>query len=597
MKLKVDLLFMLACSSFGVACLGKQDVRVEASFEPATISLTNSTTYKVVVYGSQDSPVGSVPSVPGLKFAPNPRTFRSASFINGLPSIRFELSFQVTPQREGTFDFPAWPVKVGKHDLTAPSTQLTVLPPNQTDRIRQAAEKRQQQDLREAAFIELNCPRTFLFEGETTEAQITLFIWERLPVTRIDQIPVKIGDGISMTELAQPREQKNIRLKNKIYTSYSWTVGLTGSISGVQNFTLSSILRVRVKSQRNSPFQSPFFNDPFFGFGSEEGLEVKSDEISMDVRPLPLTGRPKSFTGAIGSFTLSTSIDKSRISLGDPVRLTCKIRGKGNFSAMPAPELSLGQNFRNGPPAFNFDGTSSTMYEGEQSFDYVISPLTPGLLEIPAVGFSFFDPQEQTYKNLNAPAHSLRVDPGEKWIEPQVRNITDSSAQSTHPTASLFQTEPEPGQWVSGIMVQNPFQSVVFWVIQLIGFSLFSTMLFLKTRKKDPVLEKLVLKDKALLTKLKECVKLEDREGFYQSLRRMIRVRSAIIFPKTNISALSTSELIQLLINQGYSQSMTDELSELLHLCEAREYARTERSDESLETLFARARKITRQIK
>jgi len=592
-----NVFFFLACMMPCLVCLGNQALRVEARFEPSTISLTNITTYKVVVHGSQEPPVGSIPALPGLRFSPNPRTFRSASFINGVPSIRFELTFQVTPEREGTFDFPSWSMRVGKHTSTAPSARLNVLPPNQSDRIRQAAEKQQQQDLREAAFIELNCPRTFLYEGETTEAQISLFLWERLPVTRIEQIPTKTGVGISMTELGQPNEQRNLRLKNKTYTSYSWTVGLTGTMKGVQNFSLSSILRVRVKAQRNSPLQSPFFNDPFFGFGREQGLEVKTDNISMEVRPLPQKGRPENFNGAIGSFTFETSVDKNRVSLGDPVRLTLKIKGKGNFSAMPAPELSLGPNFRSGPPAFHFDGASSTMYGGEQSFDYVITPLISGLLEIPTIEFSFFDPELETYETLHSSAHSVRVDPSDDWVKPEVLNTADNSGQTTRPTPSLFQTEQEPGQWVSRINIPNPLYSQLFWIINIIGFTLFVFLLFRKMRNKDPWLEKLKLKDKALQVRLKDCVKLTDRDGFYQSLKRMIRLRITMIFPKTNISALSTSELINLLHTQGFPPNVTDEISQLLHLCETKEYAGSDRSDESLDSLFSRARQIIRQIK
>jgi len=116
-------------------------------------------------------------------------------------------------------------------------------------------------------------------------------------------------------------------------------------------------------------------------------------------------------------------------------------------------------------------------------------------------------------------------------------------------------------------------------------------------RNKDPWLEKLKLKDKALQVRLKDCVKLTDRDGFYQSLKRMIRLRITMIFPKTNISALSTSELINLLHTQGFPPNVTDEISQLLHLCETKEYAGSDRSDESLDSLFSRARQIIRQIK
>uniref|UniRef100_UPI0038998891 BatD family protein n=1 Tax=Candidatus Chordibacter forsetii TaxID=3381758 RepID=UPI0038998891 len=82
-------------------------VRIETSFDPPNITLANTSNYKIVVHGSQQGPVGGLPTIDGLRFSNPPQTFRSASFINGVPSVRFELSFTVTPQREGTFIVPA----------------------------------------------------------------------------------------------------------------------------------------------------------------------------------------------------------------------------------------------------------------------------------------------------------------------------------------------------------------------------------------------------------------------------------------------------------------------------------------------------------
>jgi len=141
-------------------------INVETSFEPPTITQANSSTYKVVINGSQQSPSGAVPSVDGLRFSPQPRTLKSASFINGVPSIRFELSFTVSPERLGSFVVPPWSVKVGNQTYTVPAAKLEVLPPNQQDKIKQAQKRQQQADLRQAAFLEFSCPRSFLLKGK-----------------------------------------------------------------------------------------------------------------------------------------------------------------------------------------------------------------------------------------------------------------------------------------------------------------------------------------------------------------------------------------------------------------------------------------------
>ncbi|MDC1490462.1 BatD family protein, partial [bacterium] len=140
------------------------NIRIETLFDPPSITLSNTSTYKIIVHGSQQGPVGTLPVIDGLNFSNTPRTLRSASFINGVPSIRFELSFAVTPQKEGTFSVPNWQLDVDGKSFQAPATKLLVLPPNQVDKIRQAEKNKQEKDLKQAAFLEFSCPRPFLFK-------------------------------------------------------------------------------------------------------------------------------------------------------------------------------------------------------------------------------------------------------------------------------------------------------------------------------------------------------------------------------------------------------------------------------------------------
>ena len=74
-----------------------QNIRIEAKFSPPSVSSTSRSTYKIVIHGTQQNPQGKLPHVPGLKISNNPQSFRSANFINGVPSVRVELTFQVQP--------------------------------------------------------------------------------------------------------------------------------------------------------------------------------------------------------------------------------------------------------------------------------------------------------------------------------------------------------------------------------------------------------------------------------------------------------------------------------------------------------------------
>ena len=181
--------------------------------------------------------------------------------------------------------------------------------------------------------------------------------------------------------------------------------------------------------------------------------------------------RPESFRGAIGDFSARTITNIERVSLGDPVKLTFEIEGKGNFSAMPAPELKSYNNFKIGPPAFSFEGNELTKHIGKQSFEYILTPLNPGLIEIPVVPFSYFDPIQERYFSANTSSHPIRVDPGETWVDstPQIQEKEDN--ENLVSTKDLFQTENEPGTWIKGVSNETLLNSKLFWSVQ--SFPLF----------------------------------------------------------------------------------------------------------------------------
>ena len=103
----------------------------------------------------------------------------------------------------------------------------------------------------------------YLYEGETLSSKIDLFIWDRLPVSRIEMAPQKEGDSFSIAELGQPSE-KEIKLDITRTTQFfHGKFGLTATTFGEQKIQFKTAIRVRVKSEGNSPFNSPFFNDRF----------------------------------------------------------------------------------------------------------------------------------------------------------------------------------------------------------------------------------------------------------------------------------------------------------------------------------------------
>ncbi len=593
-KICISIFTLIFCSS--IQAIG-QPLRVESKFQPPSITIAGQSTYKIIIHGSQQSPEGALPQVDGLLISKSPQSFRSASFINGVPSVRVELSFQVNPQKTGNHTIPSWTMRVGSESVQVPASTLNVLPPNQQDIIRKKEEEKQKQDLKQASFIEFKNPRPYLFEGETVSAQIELFIWDRLPVSRIERAPQKSGDAFSITELGQPQEKRNISKFNKVYTIFSWPVGLTAAIAGKHLITFNTSIRVRVKSRGNSPFNSPFFNDPFFGFGREESLSVSSDSNSIEVRELPMDERPESFRGAIGSFTTSSKTDTDRVSLGDPVRLVFEIEGTGNFSAMPAPILESNNEFKIGPPAFSFVGNEITKHEGKQSFEYILSPLKAGLLNVPAISFSFFDPIQEKYFSADTKTHKLRIDPGEAWIDPTLETIATVDSDEKKFATDLFQTESVPGEWKKSIGNETLFESKIFWVIQIVPLVCSLSLLFYGWKRKQTGKDLFRKKQTLLKKQMKDAVSYNDPVLFYRSSRERLRLEIGTLYQHPNPASLSSNELIHLLENERNNNELILEVKNILQWIDSYEFAATENDSLSLGELLSKINQLIKKIK
>ena len=565
---------MLCFSAFGQ----HQDIRIEANFSPSAITLSRQTTYKVTIHGSQQSPAGSLPAIAGLRISGNPRVFRSASFLNGVPSVRLELSFAVKPERPGNFTIPSWNLSVQGTPRSVPPATLRVLPPNQEDLLREQARKKQESDLRQALFLEVNLPRKYLFEGETALTSVDLYIWERLPITRLVQLPQKSGDAFSQSEINRPIEKRASR-NGKNYTVYSWPVALTAAMEGIHELFYKMTVRVRLQNNRGStsgnPFlQDPFFRDPFFGFGREEAMSVTSEKLQLLVKSLPMEGRPQAFRGAIGTISTNSATDAERVTVGDPVRVTFTVSGKGNFGVMPAPEIDSSEKIKIGPPAFSFEGDENLRYEGTQRFDYVVTPLRPGQIEIPPVPFAYFDPTSEQYVNASGDSHIVRVDAGDAWVDPSsTESALAEKQEDTEPTRNLFQTESEPSEWRKSLTPEPILRSSSFWYLQIAPLFCFCWILGWRIRRSNSSRDTSAKRFASLRNEIKRATKSNDTLSFFRASRGAIREKIGVLAGQEKPEILDRDEVIFILKERKASNELISEINEVLETADAHEFA------------------------
>ncbi len=144
---------------------------------------------------------------------------------------------------------------------------------------------------------------------------------------------------------------------------------------------------------------------------------LKTEPLTLNVQPIPETGRPANFNGAIGEYQISAQLERGRIEIGHALTLTVHIAGRGNMQTVTPPELPTlpGINV-SGPNSQTAD--TSDLTPTSRNYVYTLTPKRIGTLRIPPILYSYFDPNRATYATtqtaeipLSVYTDPTRVDP------------------------------------------------------------------------------------------------------------------------------------------------------------------------------------------
>lgn len=147
-----------------------------------------------------------------------------------------------------------------------------------------------------------------------------------------------------------------------------------------------------------------------FGFGRPYVFTKASPPVTIDVLPLPKEGQPADFNGAVGQFKMAASLEQTTVAANQPVTLKVRVAGRGNAKLIELPSLNL-------PPSLElYDTKKDAKYfkdgQSYKDFEVLLIPREPGLITIPPVGFSAFDPIAKKYYSQKSTEFKLQVTPG-----------------------------------------------------------------------------------------------------------------------------------------------------------------------------------------
>jgi hypothetical protein len=289
-----------------------------------------------------------------------------------------------------------------------------------------------------SAFVNLEIPKHEIYVGESIPVEIHVGMRDGF-VASINGLPTLNSGDFTLNNLSHQPERAEKVIDGKPFTVLTWRSQLAAIKPGSFSLTFETPLTVRVRTrpQRDSMLDD-LLGDPFlqnvFGATVPKNITVASPAAAFTVLPLPTEGRPPDFSGAVGTFKISTDISSATNTAGDPLTLRLHVNGAGNFDRVDSSMLGADKEWKTYSPKAAFNPTDPTGYRGEKIFEQPLVASQPGTHTIPPLTFSYFDPESRRYETARSSPLTVKVSPAAESAsnEPPPANATGIPADEAH---------------------------------------------------------------------------------------------------------------------------------------------------------------------
>ena len=521
---------------------------------------------------------------------PSQSTSYSNSWINGKSSSQTTVSYTyiLMPKKEGTFTIAPATIKVKNATYTSNGLTIKVLPPDKSGKSNTAANASSTTISNDDFFVRMIVSDRDVYEQEGF--LVTFKLYAARPCT-LNGAKFPEFEGFLAQEIDLPNKQwVQDRYKDRNYFTVDLRqVVLYPQRSGqltIGKGTYDAVIRISTPQKARSIF------DDFFDTYRDVNKELVSQPATINVKPLP-SGKPASFSGAVGDFTMTADINTDHVKANEAVTIKVKISGNGNLKLVKNPEVAFPNDFDIYDPKVESDTKTTTAgVSGSKTIEYMAIPRYNGDFEIPAIQFSYFDTKSNTYKTLSSGAFKLHVEKGEEGSStaPAVANFANKeSVKYLGQDIRFLKTKGIHFINNRDDLFLGSFMYFMAYVVPLILFIVFF-IVYRKQIKENSDLARVRTKkaNKIAVKRLKNAGKLlqeNKKEEFYEEV---LRALWGYLSDKLNIpQAELTKDNVEVELSKyGVDETLTKEFMDILNTCEFARYAPSQGS-EAMDKLYA----------
>ena len=520
------------------------------------------------------------PSFDGFRVVGGPNQSVSNSWINGVRSFTKTYSYFLTPIKKGKFTIGQASIEIDGDIYKTLPVQIQVSEAVQSSLSPGSPSSVLNDDIE--LNIEVSKSETYL--NEPISVEFKLLFNPKINVTNLGEIDSPEFNNFWSQNIKIPRlEIKSTSYKGQRYNYVTWKRALIFPQKSGNLELLPLTLDVTVDVPTN---RRDFFGNVIY---TQTSKKVSSKKKNIKVKEFPSEGKPESFNGAVGKFDVSLFSSKSELKATESFQLELKVNGRGNLKLFSLPEIKVPSSLEKYDPEFKEDIKSSISgMNGQISNTYTIVPQFQGKYPIPAVEFSYFDPEAKKYVTIKTNESIVDVTEG-----PMNSDFTNNSGLSSNQNNTI-QTI---GQF-NYIKLSSKFSSInskkllnsKLWLYTLLSipFLIFIVILLLiKVTRKSISDSDLITKNaEKLARKYLENAKIDisNKESFYSSLDQALFnfFKSKYMIRKEDFSK---DKIKSILIKKNISEKVINDVIELIESCEIARYtpASTDDMDEDYE--------------
>jgi hypothetical protein len=354
------------------------------------------------------------------------------SFSNDGTTMNTTYAYILSAVKEGTFTITSAAIVVSGHTLLSNQLKIKVqgqAPPQSIQTKAPQATHNDDtspdnpNDLSKLLFLKTDVTKTKVYTGEQIIVRYKVYTRVDIEGGQPDKAPDLNGfwsqDIVPKNKAAtwSPETYKGLKYNVAVIKQTVVFPEHAGDLT-VDPLAMTFVVRRKLPPRK-------FLDNPYGNY-EEIKYQVKSPPVIIHANPLPAAGKPADFSGAVGSFSIYTDIDKRELKANETINYTFEVRGSGNLSLINAPKITPSLDFEKYDPKTTDRITvDSTGVSGSRQFNYLLIPRHQGDYALDLARFSYFDPKAGRYVTLPANTFNIKVNKGDVQVNVPVFNSAD----------------------------------------------------------------------------------------------------------------------------------------------------------------------------